>query len=129
MNDRLRSLIGYVFRLLNFGWTAALLLATLALVVSVPFWVLYRVVAPLFGPDPIGYLREVVTGIGAIVLIAMMITALIVSGMALFSKFQLVRSIAKGVVAIFLALVVLVSLTHCFSSSKSCTANRYVDCP
>ena len=129
MINRLLNLAGHVLRLLNFVWTCLFTLAMVALVISLPFWLLYKTISPLFGPNPLDYIREVSTGLGTIILLAVGVTATIVVSMKLFAKFSFVRSVAKGAAAVLTAIVVVVSLAHCFGGQPSCAPSRYVECP
>ena len=125
MSHRLRNVLDRALGLMEFAWRAVVIGAFIAL----PVWVLYRIVAPIFGTDPIGYLRDVALGLGGIVLFSLGATAIAILIGRVFDKFVIVRAVAKGIAAMFIAIAVVGALSRCSGSeSSTCITSRYFDC-
>ena len=126
MDDWIRSGIEKLQATFSALWKIAVGLVILA----IPFWLLYRLVAPLFGPDPVGYVANIALAIAACFLFAAVVTGVFMAGAKLYERFSLVRTLLKGIGVLLIALFVLASLSQCVNwKGTSCTPSRYIDCP
>lgn len=104
----------------------AVVLVCLGSVIGIPLLLVYRLVRPLFGPDPLGHIVRV--GSGAAVMAAFVVVwgALIVAGFWLFEKSRLFRRVLGFLVVVLLIAGVVNQCTG--GGGPSCVPSRYVDC-
>ncbi|MFG6412467.1 hypothetical protein ACG02S_00995 [Roseateles sp. DC23W] len=104
----------------------AVILICLGSLIGLPLLMVYRLVRPLFGPDPIGHLTRVGGGVAMMAAFVIVWGALILAGFWLFEKSRLFRRVLGFlVVAVLLAGVV----RQCTEGGGlSCVPSRYVEC-
>ncbi len=107
---------------------AICMMVPLFVIIGLPIFALYKFIAPLFGTDPEGHLRSVLTNTLYLGGIVGGIIAAFMLGVWLYQKSNIARKIIGGLAVIFVALIVVSSLSQCMSGSFRCTSSRYIDC-
>lgn len=104
----------------------AVILVCLGSLIGLPLLMVYRLVRPLFGPDPFGHLMRVGGGVAMMVAFIIVWGALIVAGFWLFERSRLFRRVL-GVIVIAVLLAGVVN--QCTGGGDlSCVPSRYVEC-
>ena len=117
------------FDLLAFLITVVTVFVIFGIFLGFPAWLLYKLIAPIFGPDPIGHVGSIISVAIKIFAVSLGLSAVVVIVGHVYDRFKFVRRLFAGLAYTFVILLVISSLTQCFSANRqSCSPSRYIEC-
>ncbi len=97
---------------------------------ALPLWMLYKLIAPFFGPDPVGHMGSILKWALGFAAFLFTLWIVIMAGTWAYKKSVYVQLAFKVIGYTLAALFVVAAMSNCMGKigSGGCVPSRYVDC-